>query len=106
MRHLATAADRIDYWIRRRIVPDPCPSRVNSGRDRRVALAAIGRSLKDQYDAAAAPVPARLLHSWSNSKSRRRADALPLDERNRENRQFISKAARPGSRAAFCLAGI
>ena len=60
MRHLATAADRIDDWIRRRIVPDPCPSRVNSGRDRRVALAAIGRSLKDQYDAAAAPVPARL----------------------------------------------
>ena len=60
MRHLATTADRIDHWIRRRIVPDPCQSRVNSGRDRRVALAAIGRSLKDQYDALATPVPARL----------------------------------------------
>jgi len=31
-----------------------------NGRDRRVALAAIGRSLKDQYDAAATPLPARL----------------------------------------------
>jgi len=46
-------------WIRRRVVPDPSQSRVN-GRDRRVALAAIGRSLKDQYDAAATPLPARL----------------------------------------------
>ncbi|TMJ89047.1 MAG: hypothetical protein E6G76_09130 [Alphaproteobacteria bacterium] len=60
MRHLATTANRIDDWIRRRVVPDPSQSRVNSGRDRRVALAAIGRCLKDQYDAAATPVPARL----------------------------------------------
>jgi hypothetical protein len=60
MRHLATRADRIDYWIDRRIVPAPGQSRVNSARDRRVALAAIGRSLKDQYDAVATPVPARL----------------------------------------------
>jgi len=60
MRHLATTANRIDDWIRRRVVPDPSQSRVNSGRDRRVALAAIGRCLKDQYDAAATPVPTRL----------------------------------------------
>lgn len=60
MRHLAATTDRIDYWIRERMVPAPGQSRVNSARDRRVALAAIGRSLKDQYDAAAAPVPARL----------------------------------------------
>lgn len=60
MPHLAATADRIDHWIRRQVVPDPCQNRVNSGRDRRVALAAIGRSLKDQYDAAATPVPARL----------------------------------------------
>jgi hypothetical protein len=60
MRHLATTADRIDYWIRQRIVPGPGQTRVNSARDRRMALAAIGRSLKGQYDAAATPVPARL----------------------------------------------
>ena len=59
MRHLASAADRIDYWIRQ-ILPGPCQNRVNSARDRRVALAAIGRSLKDQYDAAATPIPAHL----------------------------------------------
>jgi hypothetical protein len=60
MRHLATAANRIDYWIRRQIVPGPSQHRVNSARDRRVALTAIGRSLKDQYDAAAAPIPSHL----------------------------------------------
>jgi hypothetical protein len=57
MRHLAVRADRIDYWIRRQIVPGPSQHRVNSARDRRVALTAIGRSLKDQYDAAAVPLP-------------------------------------------------
>jgi hypothetical protein len=60
MRHLDTASDRIDYWIRQRIAPGPGQTRVNSARDRRVALAAIGRSLKDQYDAAVTSVPARL----------------------------------------------
>jgi hypothetical protein len=60
MRHLAATANRIDYWIRRQIVPDPSQHRVNSARDRRVALAAIGRCLKGQYDAAASPIPAHL----------------------------------------------
>ncbi len=60
MRHPATTADRIDYWIRQRIVPGPGQSRVNSARDRRMALAAIGRYLKDQYDDAATPIPAHL----------------------------------------------
>ena len=59
MRHLAATADRIDYWIRQ-IVPGVGQSRVNFARDRRLALAAIGRSLKDQYDAAATPIPANL----------------------------------------------
>ena len=59
MRHLAATADRIDYWIRQ-IVPGPYQNRVNSARDRRVALAAIGRCLKDQYDAATTPIPAHL----------------------------------------------
>ncbi len=45
--HVATEADRIDYWIRK---GNPAP-------DRYVGLTAIGRSLRDQYDALAAPVP-------------------------------------------------
>jgi hypothetical protein len=60
MRHIAPTADRIDHWIRRQVVPSPSQTRVNSARDRRVALAAIGRCLKDQYDADATPIPAHL----------------------------------------------
>ena len=60
MRHLAATADRIDRWIGWQMVPGLSQTRVNSARDRRVALAAIGRSLKDQYDAAATPIPAHL----------------------------------------------
>jgi hypothetical protein len=54
MRHVAVAADRIDYWIRRRIVPCAPPSNVNPALDSYIALAVIGRSLRDQYDAFAA----------------------------------------------------
>jgi hypothetical protein len=60
MRKVATAADRIDYWIRRRIVPCAPPSNVKPAFDRYVALDAIGRSLREQYDAVAAPLPPRL----------------------------------------------
>jgi hypothetical protein len=55
--HVATEADRIDYWIRRHIVPCATPSKGNPAPDRYVGLTAIGRSLRDQYDALAAPVP-------------------------------------------------
>jgi hypothetical protein len=58
MRHVAVAADRIDYWIRRRIVPCAPPSNVNP--DSYIVFAAIGRSLRDQYDALAAPLPPNL----------------------------------------------
>ena len=58
MRHVATAADRIDYWIRRHIVACATPSKPAA--DLHVGLAAIGRSLRDQYDALAAPVPPSL----------------------------------------------
>jgi hypothetical protein len=60
MRQAANVADRIDYWIRRRVVPCTPPGNVTPARDRYVALTAIGQSLKDQYDALEAPVPAYL----------------------------------------------
>jgi hypothetical protein len=60
MPHLLAKADRIDYWIRRQVVPCPPQSKVNSARDRRVALTAIGKTLGDQYDALASPIPPQL----------------------------------------------
>ncbi len=54
----AQTADRIDYWIRRHVIqycygthPLSKPHQVNSARDRRIGLLAIGQCLKDQYDA-------------------------------------------------------
>jgi hypothetical protein len=58
--HLAATADRIDYWVRRHIVPCPPQKSVNPARDRLVALTSIARGLKDQYDALATPVPRNL----------------------------------------------
>jgi hypothetical protein len=59
------AADRVDYWIRRQVVPledvflRPAP-RINPP-PQRAWLPAIGRSLKAQYDdVLAAPMPPRL----------------------------------------------
>jgi hypothetical protein len=61
MHQVATAADRIDYWIRRRIVACAPPGNANPASDRYVGFtAAIGQSLRDQYDALAAPVPPHL----------------------------------------------
>src|SRR5215831_6148339 len=63
MRLVVTATDRIDYWIRRRIVPCDAllPGNANPGSDRYVGLTtAIGQSLRDQYDALAARVPPHL----------------------------------------------
>jgi hypothetical protein len=60
MRQVTTAADRIDYWIRHRVVPCAPRSNVNPALDRSTALAAIGRSLRDQYDALSTPLPPRL----------------------------------------------
>jgi hypothetical protein len=60
---MRTATDRIDYWIRRRIVPCDAllPGNANPGSDRYVGLTtAIGQSLRDQYDALAARVPSHL----------------------------------------------
>jgi hypothetical protein len=54
-------ADRIDYWIRRRVLQywdDTHPSqlKLNPGRDRRVGLSAIGQCRKDHYDALTTPI--------------------------------------------------
>jgi hypothetical protein len=78
MRDLAAAADRIDNWIRRRVIVSCCgthpsQSKLNSARHRRLGLSAIGQSLKDQYDALATPIPRISLHS-SNDLKRRNAD--------------------------------
>jgi hypothetical protein len=54
---LTTAADRIDDWIHRHMVPCATPSNANPAPDRYAGLIAIGRSLREQYDALAAPVP-------------------------------------------------
>jgi hypothetical protein len=61
----AQTPDRIDYWIRRHVFQycygtHPPQSKVNSDRDRRVGLSAIGQCLKHQYDAFAAPIPPHL----------------------------------------------
>ena len=61
----AQTADRIDYWIRRHVIPycygtHPSQSKVNSVRDRRVGLLAIGQCLKEQYDTLATPMPRHL----------------------------------------------
>ena len=60
MRNVATAADRIDYWIRRHVVPGATPSNTSPVLERYVGLTAIGRSLREQYDALATPVPPNL----------------------------------------------
>jgi hypothetical protein len=60
MPRLAATADRIDYWIRRRVVPCPVHSKVNPSFERFVGLTAIAQSLRDQYDALAPPMPGHL----------------------------------------------
>jgi hypothetical protein len=63
----AQTADRIDYWIRRRVIPYcygthpyQSQSKFNPSRHRRVGLSAIGQCLKQQYDALATPLPRHL----------------------------------------------
>ena len=60
MGHLAARADRIDYRIRRNVVPCPTHVTVNPALLRRAGLTAVGQCLKEQYDAAMTPVPAHL----------------------------------------------
>jgi len=61
LRPSSQQVDRIDCWIRQRVVPCALPSNANLARPKYVDLTtAIGRTLKDQYDALAAPVPPHL----------------------------------------------
>jgi hypothetical protein len=63
-RHLVAAADGLDNWIRRHAVEWYCgktsSAKFNPSRDRVVGLSAIGKSLRDQYDALSPPIPPRL----------------------------------------------
>jgi hypothetical protein len=74
----AQTADRIDYWIRRHVIqycygthPLSKPHQVNSARDRRVGLLAIGQYLKEQYDAFATPIPPHLTALVKQLETRR-----------------------------------
>jgi hypothetical protein len=69
--HLATTADRIDYWVRRHIVPCPPQKNVNPARDRLVALAAIARGLRISTMPSRLPSRGISLHSSINSKRKR-----------------------------------
>jgi hypothetical protein len=64
MAHLAAAADRLDHWIRRHAVEWYCEktdkTKFSPSRDRLAGLSAIGKSLRDQYDALTPPMPPRL----------------------------------------------
>src|SRR6185312_16855109 len=60
MPRLVATADRVDYWIRRRVVPCPAQASVNPALHGRVGLTAMGQCLKDQYDAVTTPMPAHL----------------------------------------------
>jgi ATP-dependent DNA ligase len=60
MRHVASTADRIEYWIRRHIVPCDTTSKAHPALQRSIALDAIARSLKEQYDMRAGPIPPHL----------------------------------------------
>jgi len=66
MRNLAARADRIDYWIRRGTVPCPVHTKVDPALQRFVGLAAIGQSLKDQYNVLASPCRRSSLDFSSN----------------------------------------
>jgi hypothetical protein len=44
MPHLAATADRIDYWIRKRVVPCPVHSKVNPSTEKFLGLTAIGNT--------------------------------------------------------------
>ena len=85
MRHVAATADRIDYWIRRHVVPCPPQGGVNpAALQRYVGLTAIGRCLKDQYDALASPIPPPLATLEARAEPLRiRVCYLHRDEWNR-----------------------
>jgi hypothetical protein len=59
----AQTADRIDYWIPPHIIQycyGTYPSQLYPRGGRRVGMLAIGKCLKDQYDALATPMPRHL----------------------------------------------
>jgi hypothetical protein len=101
--HLAATADQIDYWIRRHLVPCPPQRNVNPARDRLVALTAIGKTLRDQYDAVAAPAPRHLATLVSNSRGSIRSAEFGTGKTgsSRPFRQFPGFVARTGRWSSF-----
>jgi hypothetical protein len=61
----ALTANRIDYWIPSHIIQYcygdyPSQNKRNPRGGRRVGVLAVGKCLKDQYDALAIPIPPHL----------------------------------------------
>jgi hypothetical protein len=103
MRQVVTATDRIDYWIRRRIVPCDAllPGNANPASDRYVGLTTtIGQHLRDQYELAA-PVLPHLAALVEKTQKRRNRRNLWVLYGTGTRRQFIPEAARLSSQAAF-----
>ena len=67
-------ADRIDYWIPPHIIQycyGTYPSQLYPRGGRRVGMLAIGKCLKDQYDALATPMPRHLAALVKQLETRR-----------------------------------
>ena len=70
----AQTADRIDYWIPSHIIQycyGTYPSQLYPRGGRRVGMLAIGKCLKDQYDALATPMPRHLAALVKQLETRR-----------------------------------
>jgi hypothetical protein len=73
----AQTADRIDYWIPAHVIQycygtHPSQSKLIPRGGRRVGMLAIGKCLKDQYDALATPIPPHLASLGKQLKTQER----------------------------------
>jgi hypothetical protein len=89
-------ADRVDYWIRRHVISYcdgsyPSQRKVNSARDKRVVLSAIGKCLKDEYDALATPIPPHLAALVKQLETQNRR---PRNRNRRPRKSRVSRMAK------------
>jgi hypothetical protein len=73
----SASADRIDYWIPPHIIQYcygeyPFQNKLNPRGGRRVGMLAVGKILKDQYDALASPMPPHLAALVEQIKTQKR----------------------------------